>query len=64
LAGEAVVHHFDDGFEGSEFHHGVWDLATPERIDALVETVKKKLVSAECFRDEVMILLTQRRLQS
>ena len=38
LTGEAVVHHFDDGLEGSEFHHGVRDLATPERVDALVES--------------------------
>ena len=38
LAGEAVVDHFDNGFEGGEFHHGVRDLTTPERSNTLIET--------------------------
>jgi hypothetical protein len=37
---ESSVDHLDDGFEGGEFHHGVWNLSTPERIDTLVETVE------------------------
>ena len=38
LAWKTVVDHFDDGLEGGELHHGVWDLTTPEWGDALVET--------------------------
>lgn len=41
LTGKAVVHHFDDGLKGSKFHHGVWDLTAPERIDALVKPSKE-----------------------
>lgn len=35
--GEAVVHHLDDGLEGGELHHGVGDLAAPQRVDAFVQ---------------------------
>ena len=38
--GESSIDHFDDSLEGGEFHHGVWDLTSPERVDALVETVE------------------------
>ena len=37
---ESSVDHLDDSLEGGEFHHGVWDLTSPERVDALVETVE------------------------
>jgi hypothetical protein len=39
LAGEALVHHLDDGLEGGELHHRVGDLAAPEGVDAFVEAV-------------------------
>ena len=38
LSWEVVVDCFDDRFEGGEFHHGVRDLSTPERVESLVET--------------------------
>lgn len=36
--GQTVVNHLNNGLERSELHHGVRDLATPERIETLVET--------------------------
>lgn len=32
-----AVDHLDNGLKRSEFHHGVWDLTAPERVQALVE---------------------------
>ncbi len=39
LAWKTVVYHFDDGFERCELHHGVRDLSTPQRVDALVQPI-------------------------
>ncbi|SPQ18623.1 ddd244d6-febd-4300-8f52-46a01bd2d091 [Thermothielavioides terrestris] len=36
-AGEPVVDHLDDGLERGELHHGVGDLAAPQRVEALVQ---------------------------
>lgn len=47
LAREAVVHHLNDGLEGSKLHHGVWDLTAPERVDALVES-RKEISTWDC----------------
>ena len=38
LARKTVIDHLDDGLEGCELHHGVWDLTTPERVQTLVQT--------------------------
>ena len=38
LTRKAVVDHLNNGFERSEFHHGVRNLASPKRIQALVES--------------------------
>ncbi len=36
-AGQARVHHLDNRLERGKLHHGVGDLAAPERVDALVQ---------------------------
>lgn len=36
-AGQALVDLLDDGLERGELHHGVGDLAAPERVQALVQ---------------------------
>jgi hypothetical protein len=38
LARKTVVDHFNNGFKRGEFHHRIWDLTSPERIQALVKT--------------------------
>ncbi|CRK33352.1 hypothetical protein BN1708_001040 [Verticillium longisporum] len=37
LARQAVVDHLDNGLERCKLHHGVGDLTTPERVEALVQ---------------------------
>lgn len=37
LAWQAVIDHLDDGLKGGKLHHGVGNLATPKRVDALVQ---------------------------
>ena len=37
VAGQTLVDGLDDGLERSKLHHGVGDLATPERVETLVE---------------------------
>ena len=38
LTWKTHVDHLNNSFEGCEFHHGVRDLTSPERVQALVET--------------------------
>ena len=51
LAWEVVVDSFDDGFERGELHHGIRNLATPERCNAFVET--SDTLTADDFADAV-----------
>lgn len=37
LAREASVDHFDNGLKGSELHHGIGDLSSPQRVETLVQ---------------------------
>lgn len=36
-AGQTLVHHLDDRLKRGELHHGVGNLSSPQRVDALVE---------------------------
>ena len=45
---ESGVDHLNDGLEGGEFHHGVWDLSAPKRIDTLVETARRVALVRAC----------------
>ena len=45
LSWHAGVHHLDDGLEGGELHHGIGNLAAPERVDALVQPSPALLAS-------------------
>lgn len=38
LTRQAVIDHLDNGLEGGKLHHGIGDLATPQRIQTLVQT--------------------------
>ena len=48
LAWHLLVDHLNDCFERSEFHHGVGNLATPERVETFEKTMVPVSLQSSC----------------